>query len=111
MQLSPPDPEKNTARSSGTGLRSNVVASYVNFLVHADRKESAIRLLDRELRDVPLEGAYAQRIVNMLVSGGNSMLLAVDQERLWAYLAARPQWSHQEERLLWRLVEQRVEQP
>ena len=105
MQLSRPDPDKPVGRTSGTELRSSVLSSYVSFLEVSNREASAARLLERELSEAPLEGAYAQRVVGILLQA-QSALPAIDRGRLWAYLAARPQWSHQEERLLWRLTEQ-----
>jgi tetratricopeptide (TPR) repeat protein len=106
LQFSVPDPDPNTARAGGGVLRSSVLGSYVFFLEHAHQEKSAVPLLNQELANAPLEGTYAQRIVDILLKAPLSTLLAVDRERLWAYLAARPQWSYHEERLLWRLAEQ-----
>jgi tetratricopeptide (TPR) repeat protein len=110
LQRSTLDTDEHPARSSGIELRSSVLRSYVSFLEQSDRKESAVQLLDRELRRAPLDGIYAQRIVNILMHGGSSALSAIDRERLWEYLAARRQWSREEELLLWRLVEHPAEQ-
>jgi tetratricopeptide (TPR) repeat protein len=111
MQLSSPDPEPTAARRNNSALRSSVLSSYVFFLEHSDREKSAVLLLDRELRQAPLEKTYAQRIVDILLHARSSTLLAVDRERLWAYLAAQPKWARREERLLWALVEQPADQP
>jgi tetratricopeptide (TPR) repeat protein len=111
LQLALPDDDQNAARARGAVPRSSVLSNYVSFLEHSDREASAARLLERELRDAPPGGIYAQRIVSNVAGGGRSKPFRIDQERLWAYLAARPEWDHQEERLLWRLVEQPTDQP
>jgi len=79
--------------------RSLFFSGYLNFLIENKRKEEALALIFKELKESPHTSNSSCLAVHFLTWRFNAELNPFD-EYLWAWLAGRPHWGHDEKELL-----------
>jgi tetratricopeptide (TPR) repeat protein len=102
LELAPFDPSNVTKLST----RRFILRDYVGYKAGTAGAREALRLLCREFDSIRLDTDYAAWLVHDMrdYDQDDAKFLHADNERLWAHLAARTQWGHYEEKLLWRMI-------
>ncbi|MBC8126829.1 MAG: hypothetical protein H8M99_06765 [Gloeobacteraceae cyanobacterium ES-bin-144] len=98
---------KDKPQHPGKGFsdeRSRILLHYARFLARQKRESEAVALLRKEISDAPATAVCSEQAARMLAFDFEK-LVKVDDPVLWTWLDNRPIWSHTEERLLWRMLE------
>ncbi len=83
------------------------MSQYTHYLFVTGDAGQAVRRLRQELQTASLDGKYAAYLITDMLyyERDDTHFLKPDDARLWAFLAARKQWSYPEEKLLWRMAQ------
>jgi tetratricopeptide (TPR) repeat protein len=102
LALAPFDPSNETKMFT----RRSILRDYADYKARTSGAREAMQLLWREFDSVPLDTDYAAWLVSDMTDyeRDDAKVLQAGNDRLWAHLAARKQWGHYEEKLLWRMI-------
>ncbi len=87
--------------------RITLLDSYAFFLKRQNRSKEAVELLLKEISEAPADSDLAVSSINSLAYDFEKFP-SVNEEVLWTWLENRKKWEYNEERLLWRMLENTV---
>jgi tetratricopeptide (TPR) repeat protein len=104
LRLTDPAHNSEATQQDVSRWRTGLLAAYVHFLERRGQKALAVHALHEEVRRFPPDARSTIAAVSMLTMEFPDGVTG-DDEVLWNWLEARPQWEYTEERLLWAMLE------
>jgi len=98
------EPAPQAQGKASMQMRYFLLNSLVHLLASKQRAAESVRLLLKEMNEVPIDSASSEGAARLL-ENYLPMHLDADEPILWKWLAKREKWDNPEERLLWRIIE------